>query len=199
MRMRIPTSAFVGLLVGALVLTACGDSDDPTVGSPTTDSTISADQAQFNEQDKQWAADMAVHHDGAIEMSDVILQKSPPESVRALAERIKAAQDPEINQLHGMLEAFGEDVSGGGHDGHGSSGEMAGMTEKDMAELQAASSIEAARLYLTGMIAHHRGAIEMSEKQITEGKHAPAVELAKKIRDDQTAEIAEIERLLTQA
>jgi uncharacterized protein (DUF305 family) len=198
MRTRNRTAAVAGLLAGVLVLAACGDGDDPTVGGSATDTSTTAESADFNDQDKQWAADMAVHHSGAIEMSDLILAKDPPEPVRALAERIKAAQDPEIEQLHEMLEAFGVEVSGDGHGGHEASGEMAGMTEDDMAQLEAASGPDAVRLYLEGMIAHHRGAIEMSETQIAEGRYAPAIELARKIRDDQTAEIAEIEQLLTQ-
>jgi uncharacterized protein (DUF305 family) len=199
MRTRNRTIAAIGLLAAALVLTACGNSDDPTVGSPTTDSRAAAEQAQFNDQDKDFAGAMAVHHSQAVEMADLILEKNPSEPVRALAERIKAAQQPEIDQMHGMLETFGEDVSGGGHGGHADSTGMAGMmTDEQMQQLEDASGVEAERAFLQLMIEHHRGAIEMSEMQIADGEHGPAIELAKKVRADQTAEIAEIEQLLTQ-
>ena len=199
MRTRHRTIAASGLLAAALVLTACGDSDDPTVASPTTDSGAAAEQAQFNDQDKDFAGAMAVHHSQAVEMADLILQKNPSQPVRALAERIKAAQQPEIDQMHGMLETFGEDVPAAGHGGHGDSGGMAGMmTDQQMKQLEDATGVEAERMFLQLMIEHHRGAIEMSEKQIADGEHGPAVELAKKVRADQTAEIAEIEQLLTQ-
>ena len=199
MRTRNRTIAVAALLAAGLVLTACGDSDDPTVGSSATDSRATAEQAQFNDQDKDFAAEMAVHHSQAVEMADLILEKDPSEPVRALAERIKAAQQPEIDQMHGMLESFGEDVRAAGHGGHGDSGGMAGMmTDEQMQQLEDATGVEAERTFLQLMIEHHRGAIEMSEMQIAEGEHGPAVELAEKVRDDQTAEIAEIEQLLTQ-
>jgi uncharacterized protein (DUF305 family) len=199
MRTRNRTIAAAGLLAAVLVLTACGDSDDPTVGSPTTDSGASAEQAQFNDQDKDFAGAMAVHHSQAVEMADLILDKNPSEPVRELAERIKAAQQPEIDQMHAMLETFGEDVPDAGHGGHGSSSGMAGMmTDEQMKQLEDASGVEAERAFLQLMIEHHRGAIEMAEMQIADGEHGPAIELAEKVRADQTAEIAEIEQLLTQ-
>jgi uncharacterized protein (DUF305 family) len=202
MRTRTRTLALAGMLAGALVLTACGDGDDPTVASDG-DGTASATQADFNDADVTFVSGMVPHHSQAVEMADMILDKQPSEPVRALAQRIKEAQSPEIEQLNGMLETFGEDPASGSHGGHGggsADGTMhAGMmTDEQMQQLMDASGVEAERMFLTMMVEHHRGAIEAAETEIAEGEHQPAIDLATKIRDDQTAEIAEIEQLLSQ-
>ena len=202
MRTRNRTIAASGLLAAALVLTACSDSDDPTVGSPTTDSSAAALQAQFNDADVTFVTGMVPHHDQAVEMADMVLEDNPSEPVRALAERIKAAQQPEVEQLNDMLETFGEQPSSGGHGGHGGDSDAAMhggmMSEQQMAEFEAATGTAAERMFLEMMIEHHNGAIDAAEIEIADGKYQPAIDLATKIRDDQRAEIAEMEQLLSQ-
>ena len=51
--------------------------------------------------------------------------------------------------------------------------------------------------FMRGMIAHHEGAVEMSEQQVAEGQNPDAVALAEKIIADQQAEIAEMQELLS--
>lgn len=201
MRTTTRTMALVGLLAGALTLTACGGGDDPTVASGG-DSSTPASQAEFNQADVAFVSGMVPHHSQAVEMADMILAKDPSEPVRALAEKIKAAQSPEIERLNGMLEAFGEEPSGGSHGGGHGGGSMAMehggmMSEAEMQALMNASGVEAERMFLTLMLEHHKGAIEASEAQIADGEYQDAVDLAAVIRDDQRAEITEMEQLLT--
>lgn len=201
MRPHTRTFALVGLLAGALVLTACGNSDDPTVGG-AADTESSSENANFNDQDRQFAAGMVPHHSQAVDMSEMILNKNPSESVAKLAEQIKAAQQPEIDELNEMLETFGDELDSGDHGGHGGGSDTAEhggmMTDAQMQELMAASGADAERMFLTMMIAHHKGAIEAAETELADGQYAPALELAERIKADQVAEITEMEQLLTQ-
>lgn len=202
MFMRTRTFALVGLLAGALFLTACGDADDPTVAS--TDDGASASQAQFNDADVAFVSGMVPHHTQAVEMADMILEQDSSEPVAVLANKIKSAQQPEIDQLESMLETFGEEAAsagghGGGHGGGSTEPEHAGMmSETQMQQLEQVSGVEAERMFLTMMIEHHRGAIQAADTELADGEHPPAQELANKIRDDQAAEIAEMEQLLSQ-
>lgn len=150
---------------------------------------------QHNERDEAFAANMVPHHQGAVEMADMLLAKDGvPSDVRALAERIKQAQQPEIDQMNGWLDAWGVD-SMTGHGGHTMI--MPGMmSDADMEALRTAEDTEAARLFLEGMITHHKGAIDMARVEVEGGVNADAVALAKKDIADQTAEIAAMERLL---
>lgn len=197
--LALPTLA----LAGALVLTACGDgSDTAGTGSPSSEhggghSGGSSDDAsaKANETDISFLTGMTPHHEQAVEMSDMVLAANPPAPVATIAQKIKGAQSPEIEQMKAMLADLGEPTDGGAHDGH-SSGHGGMMSDADMAALDAATGEETARLYLEGMIKHHQGAIEASDTEIAGGKYAPAIELAKQIKQAQAVEITEMERLL---
>ena len=65
-----------------------------------------------------------------------------------------------------------------------------------MAELEEASGPEFDQMFLTMMIRHHEGAIEMAKTEQDEGENPDALALAEKIEADQTAEIETIEGLL---
>jgi len=142
---------------------------------------------------------MIIHHQGAIEMADLAVDRAGSEEVRALAERISAAQGPEIDEMTSWLKAWGEegpqDADMGGMD-HGGM-DMGGMDmESAMAELDGLSGAEFDRAFLEMMTEHHRGAIEMAETHLADGAYAEARELARTIIDDQTREITEMENVL---
>src|SRR5690625_2266046 len=142
---------------------------------------------------------MIVHHEGAIEMADLAVEQASSEEVRSLAERIYAAQGPEIEEMTSWLEAWGEDTAPmGGMEGHGGM-DMEGMSqeqEEAMAELESLSGAEFDRRFLELMIAHHRGAVDMAQSELDDGENPQALELAQTIIDDQQAEITEMEELL---
>lgn len=147
-----------------------------------------------NEADVKFARAMIPHHQQAVEMSEMLLAKDGVDSrVRRLAEKIKAAQGPEIDKLQGWLQEWGvPDPSDSGM-GHGMDGMM---SEQDMAELGEASGPEAAVLFLEQMVRHHEGAVEMARTERESGSDPQAVDLAQSIIDAQEAEIARMQDLL---
>ena len=164
--------------------------------SPTASSSSTAMQADNNAQDASFAANMISHHRQAIEMAELVSGRSSNAKVIALAERIKAAQAPEIETMSGWLKSWGmtvpEDMSG-----MDMGGSMPGaMSEADMQKLSGMKGAEFDEMFLTMMISHHEGAIEMANTEVASGKNAQAKELAQKVISDQTAEIAEIRSLL---
>ena len=56
--------------------------------------------------------------------------------------------------------------------------------------------VDADEVFMRGMLAHHRGAVEMSQVALKHGKDAQARDLAQRIIDAQQAEIAEMEKWL---
>lgn len=109
----------------------------------------------FNDADANFAHLMIPHHQQAVTMSEMIAAKpgADPEVTR-LAAQIKAAQAPEIATMTGWLTAWDQPVDGGMH--HGDDDGM--MSEASMAQLEAADATSGQRLFLEGMIKHHRGA-----------------------------------------
>jgi uncharacterized protein (DUF305 family) len=180
----------------ALVLVAagCGDAgDDAAVTEPTSDSAV------HNEADMMFVQGMIPHHQQAVTMSDMALETSDNTEVLALAEQIKAAQQPEIDQMQNLLDQWGAPAGGGmeGMEGMEGMGNMQGMmSQSEMGAMMSAQGGEFDRLFLTGMIRHHQGAVTSSETELAEGESAEAQELAQEIIDAQEAEIAEMETLL---
>lgn len=161
-----------------------------------------ADALKHDAADTMFAQTMIPHHQQAVEMSQMILDKKDIEpSVAALAARIKDAQAPEITTMKGWLEAWSEpldhNLSGnhlaGPHSmmkGHGM------MGADDLAALEAAAGHEACRLYLTQMISHHEGAVEMARTESEKGTNPDAMAMAMHVITSQESEIAEMKALL---
>lgn len=212
-------------LASALALAGCGTSGEETAGEAPEATTSAAAGAgstdtatatpstsaqavteEHNDADTMFAQMMIPHHEQAVEMSEVMLAKDDLDpDIEALANKVVAAQGPEIAQLETMLETWGEPTSmeSGGMEGmdHGSesgAGMDGMMTGEQMQELEAAEGTEAAQMYLTMMTTHHRGAIDMAQKEVADGQNPQAIEMAQKVIEDQEAEIAEMETLLTQ-
>jgi uncharacterized protein (DUF305 family) len=66
-----------------------------------------------------------------------------------------------------------------------------------MKALTGASDAEFQNMWLDMMIEHHQGAVEMAKAEEANGHYKRAVELAKKIQMDQTAEIEKMQGLLS--
>jgi uncharacterized protein (DUF305 family) len=167
-------------VLAAAVLSACGDSP--------------AD-VPHNEADIAFAQQMVPHHAQAVEMADLVPGRTNTPAVIAIAERVTAAQAPEIATMTGWLTAWG--ATPDAHADHGT--DMPGMmAETDMAALRAATGEDFDQRWLAMMVVHHQGAIEMAEKELAEGVNPDAKRLAQQIIDAQRAEIREMQTLLPQ-
>lgn len=197
-------------LVATLVLAACGSTaDTATSDTATSDggagrhggghgasSNPPVTEAAGHDADIAFLTGMRPHHRQAVEMSDMVLARTPPAAVAELARQVKAAQDPEVEQMDEMLADLGQRADSGSHGDDHSGGHGGMMTDAQMSALMDAEGANAARLYLTGMIEHHEGAIQAAEVELKDGKHEPARQLARDIAKAQAAEITKMQKLL---
>lgn len=192
---------------GLLATSACSTkTESPAQHShpPAAGASTSVAGQQHNPQDVTFAQHMIPHHQQAVEMSDIMLAKTEINpQVIALANQIKAAQGPEIAQLQDWLSQWGAPTAPEmpGHDHHGSShGSLPGMdgmmSAQDMDALKNAQGTEAAKLFLTQMIAHHEGAISMAATESSSGQFPAAVTMAKSIISTQQKEIDDMQAML---
>ena len=226
-RTKLLVSAAV--TASALALTACAGGGDDTATAtdpagtsadasaesgtnapPEPGADAPADEGERSAADVMFVRMMIPHHDQAIEMSDIILAKSDiPADITALAEKIKAEQAPEIDQMEAWLDQWGQPPGPrDGHRGHGGGGMpvmgndmsmMDGMLSADeLQQLFDAEGTDAARLYLEQMIAHHEGAIDMAQGEVADGTYQPTVDLARSIIDTQQQEIARMREMLAE-
>lgn len=198
MKNKIPAAAAALAAGAALALTGCAGPDPSAAPQDDQPTTSSQAPAAFNEADVMFTQGMVPHHEQAIEMSDMLLAKEGVDTgVAELAEQIKDAQGPEIEQMNAWLEAWGAEGDMGGMDhGEMDQGGMNGMmSAEDMAALEAAPGPEASSLFLEQMIQHHEGAITMAEQETAEGESPDAVALAEQIATEQQAEIEQMQAL----
>ena len=80
--------------------------------------------------------------------------------------------------------------------GAGGMGMSGMMSAEDMTALQNAQGLDASRLFLTQMIAHHEGAIAMAQTEIDSGRYRDAVAMARTIADTQQQEITTMQNIL---
>jgi uncharacterized protein (DUF305 family) len=189
----------------ALTLSACGGSAAPTGTPPATEPPASAPaaSAEHNDADVRFAQGMIPHHRQAVEMAEMAVNRAENPEVKALAEQIQAAQDPEINTMTGFLEAWGAEVPADGdmagmdHSSMAGMSDMSGMmTPEQMDELRNATGAAFDTAFLEMMIAHHEGAISDAERELAEGVNPQAKDLATEIVTAQTAEIEQMRQLL---
>ena len=193
MKIRAAATAAI-TLTALLALAGCaGTSSGGMETMPGMGSSASASPAaDVNDADMQFTMMMIPHHEQAVEMADMILAKEGiDERVITLAEEIKAAQGPEIELMESWLDEWGTpmgDMDGMDHGGM--------MSDTDMQALEAATGVEASRLFLEQMMMHHEGAIDMAQDEVDNGQNPDVVSLAQDIITSQTAEIATMEEIL---
>jgi uncharacterized protein (DUF305 family) len=178
----------VAIVGSAISLSACS-----TAASPGATASSSPASAVFTSADVGFATDMSAHHQQAVEMSQMLLDKSDIDPrVVTLAQGIKAAQGPEIEQMTSWLSAWGQKADS--MSGMDMSGTL--MSDSDMNSLKTSTGLAASKLFLTQMTVHHTSALVMAKTEIDSGKNVDAVTLAKKIVSTQTAEITQMGDIL---
>jgi uncharacterized protein (DUF305 family) len=189
-------------LVTSAAVTGCG-SGAPS-GADPAGSTVPGSTAEHDDADVTFAGQMIPHHTQAVRMADLAAQRAGSDQVKQLAATIQAAQQPEIDQLRTMLAGWGAPPAApaGQMDGmagmdHGAAAMPGMMTDADMTGLSRASGVDFDRRFLTMMIAHHQGAVDMSATELAQGRSPEATALARKISAAQRAEIDQMRRLLS--
>jgi uncharacterized protein (DUF305 family) len=149
---------------------------------------------------------MIMHHSQAVEMTALIASHTENKELRSLGARISSSQSDEIKFMKRWLAARGEPVSMG-------SSEMAGMamshekmqmmpgmlTPEQMDALRRAKGAEFDRLFLTGMIQHHNGALTMVKDLFDTagaGQDAELFNFATDADNSQRAEISIMQGML---
>lgn len=192
----LPAAAIAATLLLAGCASSAGESGMGGMGhgqNPMTSETPAA-AAAHNDADVDFSIAMLMHHEQAIEMSDMLLAKDGVDpQVVALAEKIKAAQGPEIDMMKTWLESWDVATDMTGMEGMNHGGMM---PEQDMDTLAKASGADASSLFLEQMIVHHEGAITMAQTHLRNGENPDVVALADKIVTDQQTEIVTMKTLL---
>ena len=156
-----------------------------------------------------FARDMSVHHSQAVNMAFMVYNATEDEEIRRLAYDIINTQRAQIGMFSGWLQQWDLTQTSAappmawadhGHEGPMVSyDDMPGMaTDEQLAELEAASGVEAERLFLELMLEHHRGGVEMAEAVVPLTNREEVQRLAQTIVTGQSGEIEYMQDLLAE-
>ena len=187
--------SIIAALFISIVLVASGgirdsDSDNNHMGMMNGHGHNSNSQMVGN--DAMFLQMMIPHHEQAVVMSDLALSTSKNADVLKLAKQIRDAQAPEIIKMQGWLSDAGLNEDPGHSMGDG----MGGMlSDSEISTLKESTGKAFDKLFLTGMIAHHEGAINMV-MMIENSSNSDISNLGKEIVKSQAAEIELMKQLL---
>jgi len=211
------------LLVGSLLgacrasATAAASSSPPAIAADDASSLTALFRARrdsarlrFTAADVRFMTDMIGHHAQAVAMSNLAPVRDAGPSVQTLASRIINAQRDEIALMQRWLRDREQPVPEVHIDGHrlmihgagehGQHAHMPGMlSDAQMDSLAAARGPQFDRLFLTYMIAHHKGAVTMVDTLFATdgaGQDAEVFKFASDVQVDQRTEVARMERML---
>ena len=178
-----------------------GSPGEPNSSLSGTDA-VATPTATHNAADVTFLQDMIRHHAQAVVMSEIVEGRLTDAKVTAIASRIADEQEPEMRGMAQTLKRWGEEVPPeadnpklvtSNHSGHTG---MPGMASaQQLAALRQATGEDVDRQYLDLMIAHHEGALEMSETLGAEGRDERTGELADDIHVTQTKQIEQMEEM----
>ncbi|MBT8079159.1 MAG: DUF305 domain-containing protein [Gammaproteobacteria bacterium] len=168
---------------------------------------LSADEAieiadtSYSPADVQFMQDMIPHHHQAMQMAELVADRTNRPELVDVAGRINVSQQDEIEFMKQWLRDRGERVPnpsehGAMHTDH----RMAGMaTPQQMSDLANTQGTDFDRMFLKLMITHHEGAVKMVDELLEQPGSAydPILfEFTGDITNDQTSEIERMNALL---
>ena len=183
-----------------------GAPGEPTKTLPSTTHGI---LPQLSHDDITFMQGMIMHHSQAVEMTALIESHTQNKDVRSIGAKISSSQSDEIRFMQRWLIARGQattmsmpDMPGMAMPSHEMSNTppMPGMlTAAQMEALRNAKSAEFDRLFLTGMIQHHGGALIMVKDLFDAagaGQDADIFDFATDVDNTQRAEIRIMQGML---
>ena len=117
--------------------------------------------SSYTKADVNFLQGMIIHHDQAVLMSKLAADRTNNKTIVDLAKRIEASQIDEINFMESWLKERDEYASAKDMNHHMHMKMMGMASKKQLNDLRDSKSTEFDRLFLSLMIAHHDGALEM--------------------------------------
>ena len=175
---------FSVLLLGFIMLAAipawAQSMDHSTMGAHGMDAQSYSDQA--------FLSAMIVHHQAAVEMSQAVIRDGRDSQVKKWAEDIIKAQNEEIEKMKQWLTDLG-----------GENVQAASAMSRSMREMMAGGQMnDADRDFITMMIVHHAGAVQMATEAIVKSDDQRIIDLSRDIINTQVEEIIEYKSWLKQ-
>jgi uncharacterized protein (DUF305 family) len=154
--------------------------------------------------DIDYASLMIIHHQGAVDISEMALTKASDAHVKTIAQTMITDHKTEIAELNKFLNSH--DSTSAEH----KKNNMAGHTHKEGNHTELSEDMNmieklkgmtmsgnANKDYVMLMLAHHQNAVKLSQDEVSHGHHAELKKMAKKMIEDDKKEIEAFEKWLS--
>ena len=219
---------WIGIVAAGLIATPAMAQQTPPIFQPgapgaaprviTAAEAVDLSRTTYTPGDVAFMQHMIVHHAQAVEMVTLLRAQGSDPTVRLMGERIALSQEAEMALMRDWLTQRGQplEMPGMSHAGMDHSAHMnhAGMampasdtpvmpgmlSPRQMQTLAAARGTEFDRLFLGGMIQHHKGALDMVEDLLNQPGSAEDPMLSDfttSVVGDQSMEILRMQSLLS--
>lgn len=192
----------------ALLLAACGSGNEATENEATGGEDLNAmavdpnnpfaqSEMQMNERmmaavgtdvGDTWARKIIEHHQGAIDMSRIVLEQNPSADVAMMARETIEKQQKDIADIRKLLKDGAPNQQ---------SAELYRPAMTDMHQkMMAAKGADVSETFMRKMLEHHRGGVAMSDIPLQNGVSGALREQVQKTREDQQKDAEMIEAML---
>jgi uncharacterized protein (DUF305 family) len=181
----------------AFLLTSCSATESDAPAEPSSEKpVITGEPAGYSAADVEFATNMTASHAQAVEMAALVAERSEDPAVVQLAADITAALSPEVQILKVLLVQWSENPdTKRGEGGPGMT--VRGMVDDATLErMRSMTGADFDRLWLETVIAHHQGAIDMANAEITNGDNVDAVDSAKRMVGVLQGQTVQMQQLL---
>jgi uncharacterized protein (DUF305 family) len=183
----------LGLVTAVLLLTAgCGSGDSasaPVAASASSPAGTTA--TRHNATDVMFLQMMVAREQETARLTRLARSKDLPAEVSTLAAAIQSTQADEARTMAGWLRDWGRpavmDPDAAAHSHHGG---LESLSPADLAELGRAKPEDFPTRFLNLLIAQQHNAVELARMETTTGTHPGARDLARRIDQSRTAQIA---------
>jgi len=153
--------------------------------------------SEHNAADVVFGYRMLPHHEQAVRVASLVAGHGASAAVGQLAEKITSERRPQIDQLSAMLRGWGTQPAQMPDQNAPALARLPGMlSEAQLADLGRARGPAFDHQFLTMMIAHDRGAVDMAGEEVQQGLNGQALNLARAIVTNQRAEIERMRGML---
>jgi uncharacterized protein (DUF305 family) len=167
----------------------------------------SSSETAHNGVDTGFLQDMRIHHEQAVVMATIYLAAAPNgnSTLRTIAREIMLEQQMETGRMVQLLRMFKASETNESDQVMGWMGtpiplsRMPGYaTDAELEKLYQSRNAQSDELFITLMIAHHKGGVHMAQYAAGNGKNKEVIAFAKLIVESQSFEIGELTRLQAQ-
>ena len=135
-----------------------------------------------------WAKKMIAHHQGAIDMSEAVLQQNPKPDVAEMARMTIEKNRKDISNIQKLVKSGSPDQK---------TAELYQPSMMDMKQkMDAATGADVNELFMHKMAEHHRGAVAMSDVALQNGVSGTLREQVQKTRSENDKDAKMVEAML---